>query len=79
MCWVLIKKERKKTAYQTLQNFLWIRYGQFPDYLVNALFLCLFIVKLPPDTLPLSRQFGWRQCDLILIHCLKYVKNQNSF
>ena len=24
----------------------------------------VYIVKLPPDTLPPWRQFGWRQCDL---------------
>ena len=26
--------------------------------------MCVYIVKLPPDTLPLWRQFDWRQCDL---------------
>ena len=26
--------------------------------------MCVYIVKLPPDTLPQWRQFGLRQCDL---------------
>ena len=26
--------------------------------------MCVYIVKLPPDTLPPWRQIGWRQCDL---------------
>ena len=40
-------------------------------FLVEAICMCVYIVKLPPDTLPQWRQFGWRQCDLrpfILIH-----------
>ena len=26
--------------------------------------MCVYIVKLPPDSLPPWRQFGWKQCDL---------------
>ena len=33
-------------------------------FLVEAICMCVYIVKLPPDTLPPYRQFGWRQCDL---------------
>ena len=33
-------------------------------YLEEAICMCVYIVKLPPDTLPPWRQFGWRQCDL---------------
>ena len=32
--------------------------------LVEAICICVYIVRLPPDTLPPWRQFGWRQCDL---------------
>ena len=32
--------------------------------LMEAICMSAYIVKLPPDTLPQLRQFGWRQCDL---------------
>ena len=33
-------------------------------FLVEAICMCVYTVKLPTDTLPPWRQFGWRQCDL---------------
>ena len=52
-------------------------------FLVEATCMCVYIVKLPPDTLPPWRKFGWRQCDLrpldlareyssflFLLHCM---------
>ena len=33
--------------------------------------MCVYIVKLPPDTLPQWRQFGWRHCDLTPIYDLR--------
>ena len=31
---------------------------------MEAICICVYIAKLPPNTLPLWRRFGWRQCDL---------------
>ena len=33
-------------------------------FLLEAICMCVYIVQLPPDTLPPWRQFGWRKFDL---------------
>ena len=40
----------------------------------QAICICVYTVKLPPDTLSLLGKFGWRQCDLRPTHDMGHVE-----
>ena len=64
----IFSTENNKTIYWIkMWNWFFLKYFYLNEYiffLVEAICMCVYIVKLPPDTLPPWRQFGWRQCDL---------------
>ena len=46
---------------------------------MEAICMCVYTVKLPPDTLPPWRQFGCRQCDLRPPRLHRVVKYQHCY